>query len=169
MLRVWLSTSGHPAFCRAVSAPYPRRWTTLAVYTARRYRGSKRRAPATVVVRRHDVRKAVVVHCYVKPRRCPVCWDLYEPTSHWVWRSTGPDALRADVRTAGKVTSGGWTLEVAIPVAALHGYLPTIAPGQQLGFNLSVVDIDTDGAWNHLTWSGSKHDAPKFFGTLFLR
>lgn len=89
-------------------------------------------------------------------------------TGHYVWRSQDNADLLDGVREAGKVVKDGWTMEVAIPIAALHGAFSKVKPGQVLAFNLSGVDNDS-GDWNHLTWNGTQHNNPQGFGMLLIK
>ena len=82
----------------------------------------------------------------------------------WAWRNPNAEPVIAAIQVASSATPEGYVLEASVPWGVLHGCQPTI--GNMIGFNLSMVDKDTDQLWSHLTWSGQLHSEPSQFGHL---
>ena len=98
----------------------------------------------------------------------PILEDEPGKTGHNIYRTQDGADLLDGVKQGTKISATGWTLEVLIPIAALHADFKALKAGQKLGFNISIVDNDT-GDWNHLTWNGTQHNNPQGFGIMAVK
>ncbi len=88
-----------------------------------------------------------------------------------VFRNPLVDArLMKSIRAATRVVPDGYTVEAAIPLRILRG--GGRAAGNEIGFNISVCDADTEGAevqWEHFLWRGQREDDALQWSKAILR
>ena len=84
----------------------------------------------------------------------------------WTWGYV--QKYPSDIEYASKIIKGGYTVEVKIPFASIHGFDPKKT--KSVGFSISVHDRDTNGKVKKLNWSidTASHPGQIFFGTLTL-
>jgi hypothetical protein len=78
---------------------------------------------------------------------------------YYVYRNPAVQKLVDMMIAAINLTDNGYILEAALPYAAMTAS----GANKLLGFNVSVVDMDFDGVWTHITWSGTNHSNPSKF------
>jgi hypothetical protein len=84
----------------------------------------------------------------------------------WAWRNPQPQPVIEALQVASSLTPTGYILEASVPWQVLQGCQP--AAGGMIGFNVSLVDKDSDQLWTHVTWSGELHSDPSQFGHLYF-
>ncbi len=87
-------------------------------------------------------------------------------TEKYVWRNPEPYSLIDTINVESSLIDGGYIIEASIPIAEIRGLKPeNINP---VGFNISGCEVDSEGIWTHIPWSGTHHSDPTQFGLLFF-
>jgi hypothetical protein len=78
---------------------------------------------------------------------------------YYIFRNPTPAKLQDKMSMKSVLTENGYIIEAILPFDAM-----TAAEANKLvGFNVSIVDLDYDGVWTHITWSGTNHSNPVLF------
>ena len=96
------------------------------------------------------------------------------PVAFWFHR----DVVLSEARVAAQRTQTGYTLEAAIPLAALMDPVPDLSDGTVIGFDITLNDLDSDD-WapagndpgRRLTWNGTDRNwiDPSNWGIAVIR
>lgn len=116
-----------------------------------------------------DCRHDAVTHTLVQDDEYQVGFSpasRHRKPAGWVWRNPNPEPVIKAMQVASIGTAEGYVLEASVPWAGMRGCEPSI--GSMSGFNISMVDKDTDQLWSHVTWSGQLHSDPSQFGHLYF-
>ncbi len=92
--------------------------------------------------------------------------DGRKSTESYVWRNPDPEPVMKSMKVASSLTGKGYIIEASIPIKVLNELDPKSQ--KVIGFNISVCDVDKDGAWTHIVWSGKLHSDPRQFGELYF-
>jgi len=87
-------------------------------------------------------------------------------TESYVWHNPDPEPVMKAMKVASALTDKGYIIEASIPIKALNELEPKSQ--KVIGFNISVCDVDKDGVWTHIVWSGKMHSDPRQFGELYF-
>lgn len=98
----------------------------------------------------------------------PWGWDDHQFTIVVDGRKTDRGAPATDVVARALAVTGGYNIEVAIPVAKLIPGVPI--SGTVMGFTIGIHDDDDGGNWDaYLIWEGTNTSStPELFGTLLF-
>lgn len=92
--------------------------------------------------------------------------DSRKSTETYIWRNPDPEPVMKSMKVASALTGKGYIIEASIPIKVLNELDPKSQ--KVIGFNISVCDVDKDGVWTHITWSGKMHSDPRQFGELYF-
>jgi hypothetical protein len=84
----------------------------------------------------------------------------------YVWHNPDADLVMKEIKVSSTLTDKGYIIEASIPIKVLYELDPKSQ--KVIGFNISVCDLDKDGVWTHITWSGKLHSDPTQFGKLYF-
>jgi len=92
--------------------------------------------------------------------------ETRKSTESYVWQNPDAELVMKAIKVASALTDKGYIIEASIPIKVLYELDPKSQ--KVIGFNISVCDLDKDGVWTHITWSGKLHSDPTQFGKLYF-